>query len=246
MREILSNPPLVEVICDLTFSSAGWNGSATAEAFAATLQDRYPEASATTHSEYDFTEGPEGEPVLEHRKLPRWRISAPNRPIVIQIGAGVVSVSHQPPYDRWEVFRETLDQVLVAFKTVLQPTQVERASLRYINHFAVPNRSKVRDFVCVGPKPPQAAESRLMTHFYQRYDFTFEEGVLVHQTAIAKINDVPGVVLDLEFVSVAPIPTAEIKDLERWLEAAHDVVGDVFRTSVNPEYYESLRRNRTS
>jgi uncharacterized protein (TIGR04255 family) len=245
MREKLKISPLVEATCELTFApdvGAKWVGELSAESFGELVRDTYPLREQGTHTDSAIAPGENGEPVVGSTQKQTWRYTNPEGTVTIQSAGDVLSISHRKNYAGWGLFRGSITRALQAFVEVMEPAQVQRASLRYINHIRAQNRGRVRDYLCVGPQPPKAAEGRLMTHFYQRCDYTFDDGVLVLQSAIAKVANTPGVVLDLEFASRQPVPAS---DLTRWLDVAHDTIGDIFRTSLNPEYYEQIRRGET-
>jgi uncharacterized protein (TIGR04255 family) len=123
--------------------------------------------------------------------------------------------------------------------------------LRYINHISTPEgRFEIEQFLSVFPILPSPLNLDL-AGFSQVYEFQYVQpkAVLKHQTGIVQRSDGRVVLLlDMDFISQG-IESIESNNktfdlsswLQNWLNQAHDCVETAFISSLNPDYYESLR-----
>jgi uncharacterized protein (TIGR04255 family) len=245
MGEKLAKPPLIEALCEFRF---GITGPWTAD-----VVDRLSErvgSDFSVRSESETMQIDLGTHPPATHKHPVWQLKRPDASAMVQVSpAGALVINHLRPYDRWETYRDLILRTLGEFVQVVGAGPIDRIGLRYINRLILgSSQPGLRDVLSVYPRLSGPLERGLL-NFYQRADLVHSdaEGVLVHQVGLGTPTAPEGprsIMLDLDFGSV---PTRrfradDVDDLLEWLERAHERVEEAFIASLQPEYYDRLRR----
>ena len=252
MRQQYQNPPIREVVCEFRFLEDGrWDGAAPGLVYSA-LRAEFPRRWADETPGASAPPGagssnliPPGLQQVELRIGPQealrfWRESDEAGYFIV--GPYRLAVRHFKPYPSWENMREIIGKGVQAYRDVLEPTQVQRIGLRFINAIDLSpfdGPLQVEEFFdfypFVGHDIPQQL-SRF--HCLVQMDFENRRDSLILQTATA-----PGtggkmeVILDLDYYLMQP-DNFDLNDIPEWLETAHDNVERVFEGCLK----ESTRR----
>ncbi|NUN50188.1 MAG: TIGR04255 family protein [Candidatus Brocadiae bacterium] len=247
MGDKLRKPPLVEALCELRFDPASpWDMT-----FPGLLYERvraeFPDRVQLDALEIDVGNSParvRAAPV--QRKADRVQFSRPDRSAMIQIGPHLLTVNHLRPYPSWVDFRALISRILHEHERVAGFLPVRRLGLRYVNQMELPDRPrKARDLSRWINLVPQLTRGldRPVRGMYQRYEIEHDApvGVLIHQTGVVARDGSPALLLDLDFGSDSP-GVRTLADIARWLDLAHDLIGTSFVETLNPEYYERIKK----
>lgn len=74
---------------------------------------------------------------------------------VVQLRGDGMTFSRLPPYEDWRAFRSAARPFVERFLSAVEPASVDRAGLRYINHFKLPYPSKVEEYFRAVPPIPE-------------------------------------------------------------------------------------------
>lgn len=251
MGELLTKQPLVETLCELRFSPSDQWDTTLPKRFYTEVKNEFPEC---TELNPVFQVAVGGQPVdmsEPNKALSRLQLRNKDNSVVVQIGADLLVVHHLQPYTNWENFRDLILRMGSKYVELIGEVKLERVGLRYINHISPPEgRFEIEQFLSVFPILPSPLNLDL-AGFSQVYEFQYVQpkAVLKHQTGIVQRGDGKVVLLlDLDFISqgMESIESSnKIFDLsswfQNWLNQAHDCVEAAFISSLNPDYYESLR-----
>lgn len=252
MGELLTKQPLVEALCELKFSPSDKWDTDIPELFYNQVKDEFPEY--TTLNPVSFQVAVGGQPIdmpEQTKALSRLQIRNKDNSVVVQIGADLLVVNHLQPYTSWESFKDLILRMGSKYVEMIGEVKLERVGLRYINHISPPEgRFEIEQFLSVFPILPSPLNLDL-AGFSQVYEFQYVQpkAVLKHQTGIVQRSDGRVVLLlDLDFISQG-IESIESNNktfdlsswLQNWLNQAHDCVEAAFISSLNSDYYESLR-----
>jgi len=164
---------------------------------------------------------------------------------MVQVGQNLLAINHFPPYPSWEEFRALILRVWNDYQAVTGETMLQRIGLRYINQIPLaPENVPIEHWITLDP-PLKGALDHPLRGFYQRYELeqTDPEGVLIHQTGIQNVEgEITLLVLDLDFASTQVSHLKQVEAVQTWLDAAHTRVYEAFVASLNPDFYEKLKR----
>ena len=251
MGELLTKQPLVEALCELRFSASDKWDTALPDRFYAEVKDEFPEYTALNPVLQVAVGGQPIDMPEPTKALSRLQLRNKDHSVVVQIGVDLLVVNHLQPYTNWENFRDLILRMVSKYVELIGEIKLERVGLRYINHISPPEgRFEIEQFLSVFPILPSPLNLDL-AGFSQVYEFQYVQpkAVLKHQTGIVQRGDGKVVLLlDLDFISQG-LDSIESIDkifdlsswLQNWLNQAHDCVEVAFISSLNPDYYESLR-----
>ena len=252
MGELLTKQPLVEALCELRFSPSDKWDTALLEMFYTEVKNEFPECKPLNTVSFQFAVGEQPIDMPEPPKaLQKLQLRNKDSSVVVQIGADLLVVHHLQPYTNWGNFRGLILRMVSKYVELIGEAKLERVGLRYINHISTPEgRFEIEQFLSVFPILPSPLNLDL-AGCSQVYEFQYVQpkAVLKHQTGIVQRSDGRVVLLlDMDFISQG-IESIESNNktfdlsswLQNWLNQAHDCVETAFISSLNPDYYESLR-----
>jgi uncharacterized protein (TIGR04255 family) len=248
MGEKLKSQPLVEALCEFQFELTGGNELTLPGLFYAAVRDEFP--VQTSMDEVSFQIGASeiggmGQVVKSQRlQLKRQDDSA-----MLQIGQSRLIVNQLQPYESWDKFRVMISEAFTKYVELCGEFTLKQVGLRYINHIkpAATEGFSIDDFLVILPLFPKPLDKPI-GGFQQIYEFSYTvpPASLVHRTGVVeKLDGETVLVLDIDFISkeTANLNSKEetFKWLYEWLDQAHSHIEDAFISSLNPNYYESLK-----
>jgi uncharacterized protein (TIGR04255 family) len=241
--EILKNPPLVEAICSFSVVPNAARDD-LAERIYARLQPEFHDRAFVEDDELNASE-------RRFDKRTRWEFRHKDE-ATVQLSSDLLAINHlRPGYVSWEIFRALIRRVLEIYVSEVGGGTASRIALRYINALIPPpedspRTTKLRTVLSVHPHMTGPLV-RPLVDFYQRYELLYLEhnGVLVHQVGngmLAEPEARPAIFLDLDFGSRRVFDLEKTTEIVAWLDAAHEHIGEAFRSSLAPSFFERLRR----
>ena len=241
MRREYSNPPIREAVCEFLFQEDGrWDWAAPGLVYSA-LRDEFPKrlpgdvpsAPTTPAAESPNLLQP-GLQQLEVRLVSQgplkfWREDDDTG--YIAVAPYRLGVHHFRPYPNWERFSDIISKAFEAYLNVLNPTEVQRIGLRYINDIdldgvTVQLEEYFNFYPFLGRNIPQQ-----LSQFHCLVQMDFENGLdsLKLQIANAQLNNMQGhrIILDLDYFLARPQNFA-LSGTSDWLEKAHVNLESVF------------------
>ena len=241
MSQQYPNPPIREVVCEFRYQEDGkWDGASPGLVYSA-MRDEFPrrlveERPATPAA--PTVEGPRllppglqqvGLRVIAELPLRFWRENDESG--YFTVAPYRLAVSHFSPYPSWERFSQIIDKGAQAYRDILNPTNIHRIGLRYINLINLGQTSApLEDFFefypFVGSGIPQA-----LSGFHCLVQIGFEDGrdtlvLQIANNALSESQDAE-VILDLDYFLAQP-DNFEFAETAEWLENAHNNLESVF------------------
>lgn len=239
MLEKLKSPPLIEALCEFRFSATeDWDWTVPGRLYDE-LKDEFPERGQVQAVELRLDTKQVSQGVVERVQMKRKDGSA-----MVQVGPHLLIVNHLLPYSDWNEFLTLIIRVLEKYTNLATHAPFERIGLRYINQIPIQNEEQyeIGKHVTLVPPVPKAIE-RPLASFYQRYELKHDdpEGVLIHQTGIAKNpSGQSNVMLDLDF-GASKVSHLDISSIGDWLTKAHRQIEIAFTESVEAELLKKMK-----
>ncbi|MBA2395332.1 MAG: TIGR04255 family protein [Ktedonobacteraceae bacterium] len=129
------NPTITEAVCDIRFrlsSEKEWRPSFPGELFKH-IQNEYPEMEPVLEMGLQFEFGPLGAGTKFVPQRQKVRFKHDTRPLILQLAEDSLSISTLSPYQGWETMRHDVLAAWQRVEEVLQPEEINRIGLRYIN-----------------------------------------------------------------------------------------------------------------
>jgi len=248
MGETLKRPLLVEALCEFIFAAnSSWDWTIPGQLYAR-IGDEFSERVQLQGLHLEVQTSPASRPVAAVQSGPeRLQLKRANGSAMVQVGEHLLAVNHLRPYPRWEDFRALIVRVLREYQAIVGVGDLHRIGLRYINQIELPlSGFNLQDFITLDP-PLTGGLDRPLRGVYQRYELDYSDptGILIHQTGIQTIDERRNLVLDLDFGSTQVEHLRGTDQVEGWLDQAHEHVYQAFRSSLNADFYETLRRGNT-
>ena len=245
MGDRLRKPIVVEAICEFRFvADTPWDWTIPGQLYDR-IQADFPQRSQIQGMGFQLQASPSMPPVATIQTGPeRVQLKRTNGSAMVQVGQNLLAINHFPPYPSWDEFRALILVVWNEYQGVTSETVLQRIGLRYINQIPLPTEAvPIDQWITLDP-PLSGQLDRPLRGFYQRYELeeTTPEGVLIHQTGIQNLEGQIGLVLDLDFGSTQVRHLKATEAVQAWLEAAHTCVYEAFVASLNPAFYEKLKR----
>jgi uncharacterized protein (TIGR04255 family) len=250
------NPPVHEVILALQFqaraelSDLEGAGRLLSEAFLA------PERVETHQVELLGT--PTGEAGARVRREPiGWAFKTMGPTKVVQatrdsLSAHAVRSGRWPmgPYPGWDVNSSWALGVFRELAPIYATLGPSRASLRYLNRIAIPERTDLRDWFTIIPVAPHVLSGVSAFQFGQTWDRVQDHDGLSVTVRLFKITiDEPeiqkerqGALLDIEVFTRRGEKAPSFDTLAEWFNAAHDVENTTFESCITPRLADAFGR----
>ena len=132
-REIYPSAPVVLVACEIRYPTADTLTRAQQRDFKAALAERFPLMKPVTRQNVTVVNG--GPPEVVQETVPRFETRDRTSAVTAGTQALVVETTG---YERYEVFRESVETALQTLAELNPPDGVERIGLRYIDEIRVP------------------------------------------------------------------------------------------------------------
>lgn len=223
------NPPLIEAVFELFFTTKQWN-SVIPGLFYTKIQDKFPNISQ--NNGFGITFDGQGLKVGGgSNELAQYK--SHDNTSIIQLSSNMLIVNKLPKYEGWEKFLETIIFAIHALEQVLPIDNIDRIGLRFVNKIDIGEHSlsRLKDFLTVFPVYP----------FEQTIDFNAIqlnlESPLIPNTEIlaillATIKEEPNykapIIFQLYQTRISDMP----QDYETWLDEAHTSLYTIFEQSI--------------
>ena len=148
----------------------------------------------------------------------------------------------------WAELRDTLLDVLAAYRGIASPSGIAMAAVRYINRVEIPTQSgfALERYFKVLPGLP-AGVPKLVTTFVIHTEVEYETPAAIFRFLFGTTESKDQILtfmLDYEHVSQPSIPPT-FDDLRGWLDAGHDRIEQAFYGSFTPmthaEIFQEIR-----
>lgn len=247
------NAPFREAICEFRYKQDGkWDGAAPGLVYSA-MSHEFPRRLAddspppTSDQQVGSIElvqvGPQQLQlqIAPQRPFRFWRENDDSG--YIAVAPYRLSVHHSRPYPSWVRFREIIGKGAQAYQEILEPIEVQRIGLRYINHIDLgPGSVSIEDFFDFYPFVGSDIPQRL-SRFHCMVQMDFEDArdslTLQIMTAMQSDGQSSGVILDLDYFLAQP-SKLELADSGNWLETAHDHLKRVFEGCLKDSLRDSF------
>ncbi|MCK4591205.1 MAG: TIGR04255 family protein [Candidatus Latescibacteria bacterium] len=245
MGEKLASPPIVEALCEFRFvPSDAWDWTIPGLLYEK-IKGEFPERSQFKGLGVQIYLGPNSPPAADMRTGPeRVQLKRSDGSAMVQIGENLLAINHLRPYPNWGNFREIILKNLQNYREVTEEVPLKRIGLRYINQIKVPQGEfETSDFITLEP-PLSGSLDRPLSSFYQRYELVQDSppGVLIHQTGIQRTEEQTVIMLDLDFGSEDVEHVTNAEEVKNWLNSTHTRVLEAFVASLNPDFYDRMKR----
>jgi len=231
------NPPVQEAICEFHFEeSASWDSTYPGLIYSEVREDFPEKRTATAHGI-----GIEAEASAARvRTEERTRFFREDETALIQVGPQFLSANRLAPYKSWDEFRETIRMGYSAYREVVDPSEIEQISLRYVNRIVIEEEElDLSDYFRLGIRTGEELPDSYFS-FIVGFVSEFADGrdalrVQMTDTDTDR-DDAIGVLLDLQYSLRIP-HALEFGEVFDWLEKAHEEIEEGFEGSIR----DSLR-----
>lgn len=236
-RREYPNPPVVEVICQVTFSEPVPWSAATPGLFYGGIRDDYPaEPKAQTAIEATLKADDGGFQVSRGSQRYVYSNDAQNRRLVAN--ETCLSVNALPPYEQWPNLAQRFRNAIDVYRREVAKFKPGGVSLRYINRIVVPGESvETTDYFKVPVVTPHQADARVHT-FVSRSESTSPATSIRTTVTFASVaHAVEGesaFILDLDLAVDAP-PDASVEHLIDLAGQLHKWENHEFESSISDE-----------
>lgn len=240
-----TNPPIVEAMVEVHFTSGAPWSEASLERASAAVATRYPGARqrrnrldihAKVRGEDLSTEGA----MIFHHAL----FASEDGRSLVGIGENRLTVHVLAPYPGWDRFFPKVTEALELYATAVRPDGVSLVGVRYIDQIGVPLTEDVAldDFFTCLPFRPLAMPSSLDAFHYltQVHDVKDDFSAVLTIASVPTPADTPRpvVMYDLNLVRMFPAMPASIADVGRHAAFLHDRQKAIFEDSITDKMRE--------
>jgi uncharacterized protein (TIGR04255 family) len=181
--------------------------------------------------------GPDGGTASVEQRHLGWKLTSQDAKQVVQIRSEGFALSRLAPYESWEPFQSESRRLWAIYRESLQPEQVTRLAVRYINRIDIPQTEvELKDFFRTYPEIAPELPQQLDGFFVQlRIPYSgIHATCVVNQTIVPPSS--PGVtslVLDIDLSREVLVPQ---DDAEIWgfFELLRQTKDTVFESCITP------------
>lgn len=228
------NPPIVEAFCEFQFEpDTPWDLTVPGLIYEK-VRDAFPKRRQAKVFNVGISTGPET--LGRVQTTDRMQFLRKDEKALIQVGPHLLAVNHLAPYPSWEEFLPLIETGLGAYCAVVDPRNIHRIGLRYINRIEfVEQRINLGDYFefrpYVGPELPQEHGP-----FRVGIQVLYEDGrdiLKIELISVARTEtpDTIAVQLDLDYFLVKPGEVA-LDNAFEWIDIAHDRVEKAFEACI--------------
>ncbi len=151
--------------------------------------------------------------------------------------------SRLAPYGTWEPFRDEARRLWTLYRERVNPVEVTRLAVRYINRFDLPGtevemKEYFRTTPEISPDLPQVLSEFFMQVLFAQEDLRGH--VLISQTIIPPATpDVMSVVLDIDLFRMADVPNDE-NAIWRFFEQLRERKDEIFEACITERARELI------
>lgn len=191
-----------------------------------------------------------GFPTIEQSPLvgttaegPHHRFKSEDGTRLIQTGPNFFSAHVLGDYGEWDLFAAFLRDGLAAFREVAKPERTSRVALRYINLLPEDLLEGVSEPLALKVEVPRGLQAAVRRSAARVELETAHGSIGLAIAAPAEVSGGrKGLLLDLELFLAKEEEFAVDATLD-WAKLAHDDIYQVFRTVLDPDLHERMRRS---
>lgn len=225
MRQRYSTPPLLEAICEFQFKAESWDWT-----IPGLLYQQISGEFSTKREQLTFQVQQSGKGELRPSTGRRLHFVRPDERAFVDVGENVLAVHCLAPYPGWHKFKPMIQGVFDHYQSVAKPSGLTRIGLRYVNRLQLKDDvADVAQHVNFWPTiPPELP--RKLNAIFARVELLYEKdsGLLLLTLGSATEG---GIVLDLDFVTLAP-ESLGLNESLSWVECAHTRIEEAFEASL--------------
>lgn len=177
----------------------------------------------------------DAEPVIRQQRLGLgFRLTSEDPPYIAQFLRDELVFSRTREYEHWEPFTQAAKRVWRVYKEVLAPCEIQRLSVRFINHLREATPENLGDFL---REPPTCPSNLPLREFV--YQSTFAVPNLPFGVRVIKLMQPPGVpscsglFLNCEVFTTRPLESDE--EMEQALVKMRWLKNKFFFSLLKPE-----------
>lgn len=242
-RMVYTSPPVVEVICQVTFDEAvPWSVATPGVLFKA-LEDEYPaDPTAMGGITTTFNARNVGEIHVDPQAA-RYLFSNREQSRRLVVNSTCLSVNALPPYEEWPNVVARFERALTAFRSAVADFAPASANLRYINRIVIPEPTmNVSDYFTI-PILLAHQESAIQGFITRSQIALPTRSAQLTITFGSSEHSVEGecaFLLDIE-VSAPTSQSANTSDLIETMEALHTIENLEFESSITTKCRELFK-----
>ncbi len=239
------NPTIVEAICEIHFSlgtGVAWNPSLYSALFRR-IQDQFPVFQPVATPSVQMVIGTQGAPTTAFTipQLIRYQSTAGN--VLLQLSETTFAVNFLPEYPGWEKVVDRLSYGWRMAFEVIEPAQINRMGLRYINRIERGNPNETLDTWLVANEylPLAVLHSRpgFAAQIVTQLDSHNRLSVIVADQP-ASLDSHGAFILDLDRTIEYEMPV-DIDHLLQQASRLHDNIWEVFQSAKGDKLEALLR-----
>ena len=156
-ERVYLNPPVVEALCEVFFTSTSWDES-TPGKFFEEFKVEFPKRQKRSFNEARVTVEND-EPVAEVIQLPTWEVFlTESEDRLIQISDKHITFNQFKPYRAFLEWENFFYDALSVYEELTSPQVIERLGVRYINQIEIPGqRITMEDYFTIFPVLPKGS-----------------------------------------------------------------------------------------
>jgi uncharacterized protein (TIGR04255 family) len=228
------NPPIVEAVCELRFSSQTKWPSELVDQFYNAIRETFPERDRIIDHQLKVQITPD-KARSKTEKNERAVFLTKDRRMFIQFGERVVSIHRLKPYPSWENFRPVIEQVYTVLSELTQIAGIDRVGLLYVDKIEIPGTEiSLKEYFRFRPVFEEL-DQPLFVNFLVGVDLPYEgERDLCRLQLTRTIAEQQGhsaflLTTDYFLRKRQGIPP---NDVPAWLKGAHDEIKVLFKTCI--------------
>jgi uncharacterized protein (TIGR04255 family) len=226
------NPPIVEAICEFTFTPAGeWNPTLPG-VLHKLIREHYDGEPRQANVQI-ITANPENNSVTVQNDL---KVMLPTKDgtRLVSVGRNALSINVLKPYEGWTQFRPRIEWALQKYYDVAGRKAVTRVGVRYTNRIVVSYLgANSADYFGVD-QPLQSALGAKLTNFLKRSEAVVEDQTKILITHATITPSAPGTtefLLDIDILFDRH-PLELIEDILATAETLHATEGRAFEAII--------------
>lgn len=229
-RKIYKNPPLVEAVFELFYTSSSWS-SITPGMFYNEIKNKFPNI---TQNQGGFGIAFDGKGLKigsGNSDLTQYKNS--NNDTIIQLSSNLLTVNKLPEYKGWESFLEVITYAIDILKHIVNIEKINRIGLKTLNKIDIESHSidQLKKYFYVYPNLPSNINNNLNS-----IQINLESPIIENQEILAILlatlkkepNYEAPVMFQIYMTRINNIPENYIE----WLQDAHDKLSKTFESSL--------------
>lgn len=226
---IYKNPPLVEAVFELFYSSNSWSPIIPG-LFYNEIKNQFPNITQK-QSGFGIIEGLGLKIGGGNGEMTQYKNSTNDT--IIQLSGNLLTVNKLPKYNGWESYSEIIIFAIKALNSVLEINRIERMGLKTINKVDIGNHSleQLKKYFKIYPFIPEEMDDKLNSiQMILESPISEDKEILAIQlsTLRKEQNYQAPVLFQIYVTRIKDIPDNYID----WLEQSHIILSETFEKSI--------------